>query len=71
MNMSSILSPAKKSPAKKPPAKKSLRPEPLHRRLADPLFGLITYGLIAVAIVLIVYPLYFIVIASISDPNLV
>ncbi|HEX7349997.1 carbohydrate ABC transporter permease [Brachybacterium sp.] len=64
--MSSILSPAKTSPAKT-----SLRPEPLHRRLADPLFGLITYGLIAVAIVLIVYPLYFIVIASISDPNLV
>jgi putative aldouronate transport system permease protein len=71
MNMSSILSPAKKSPAKTSPAKKSLRSEPLHRRLADPLFGLITYGLIAVAIVLIVYPLYFIVIASISDPNLV
>jgi len=66
MNMSSVLSPAKKSPAKN-----SLRHEPLHRRLADPLFGLITYGLIAVSIVLIVYPLYFIVIASISDPNLV
>lgn len=66
MNMSSILSPSKKSPAKN-----SLRHEPLHRRLADPLFGLITYGLIAVSIVLIIYPLYFIVIASISDPNLV
>lgn len=66
MNMSSVLSPAKKSPTKN-----SLRHEPLHRRLADPLFGLITYGLIAVSIVLIVYPLYFIVIASISDPNLV
>ncbi len=66
MNMSSTLSPMKKSRAKN-----SLRREPFHRRMADPLFGLITYGLIAVAIVLIVYPLYFIVIASISDPNLV
>lgn len=47
------------------------RAEPLHRRLADPLFAVITYGLIAVAILVIVYPLYFIVIASISDPTLV
>jgi len=47
------------------------RAEPLHRRLSDPLFAVITYGLIAVAIVVIVYPLYFIVIASISDPTLV
>ncbi|MGP9844871.1 carbohydrate ABC transporter permease [Brachybacterium sp. 107] len=65
MNMSSTLSPAKNS------IKTSLRREPLHRRMADPLFGVVTYGLIAVAIVLIVYPLYFIVIASISDPSLV
>ena len=48
-----------------------LRREPLHRRLADPLFGLVTYGLIGLSIFAIVYPLYFIVIASISDPNLV
>ncbi|MGO2607317.1 MAG: carbohydrate ABC transporter permease [Brachybacterium tyrofermentans] len=61
MNMLSILS----------PAKNSLRQEPFHRRIADPLFGVVTYGLIGVAIVLIVYPLYFIVIASISDPSLV
>ena len=47
------------------------RAEPLHRRLSDPLFAVITYGLIAVAILVIVYPLYFIVIASISDPTLV
>lgn len=40
-------------------------------RFGDPLFVILTYGIIAVAIVLIVYPLYFIVIASISDPNLV
>ncbi|MGO2311435.1 carbohydrate ABC transporter permease [Brachybacterium tyrofermentans] len=61
MNMSSTLTPTKNSP----------RREPFHRRMADPLFGVVTYGLIAVAIVLIVYPLYFIVIASISDPSLV
>lgn len=40
-------------------------------RFGDPLFAVLTYGIIAVAIVLIVYPLYFIVIASISDPDLV
>lgn len=40
-------------------------------RIADPLFVMVTYGIIAIAIILIVYPLYFIVIASISDPNLV
>ncbi|WP_262423856.1 carbohydrate ABC transporter permease [Brachybacterium sp. Z12] len=40
-------------------------------RIADPLFVIVTYGIIAIAILLIVYPLYFIVIASISDPNLV
>ncbi|MGP5717595.1 carbohydrate ABC transporter permease [Brachybacterium tyrofermentans] len=61
MNMSSTLT----------PTKNSLRQEPFHRRIADPLFGVVTYGLIGVAIVLIVYPLYFIVIASISDPSLV
>ena len=61
MNMSSILS----------PAKNSLRQEPFHRRLADPLFALVTYGLIGLSIIAIIYPLYFIVIASISDPNLV
>lgn len=54
-----------------PPLRPGLRAEPLHRRLADPLFAVITYGLIAAAIVVIVYPLYFIVIASISDPTLV
>ncbi|WP_245810279.1 carbohydrate ABC transporter permease [Brachybacterium massiliense] len=53
------------------PAKNSLRREPFHRRLADPLFALVTYGLIGLSIIAIIYPLYFIVIASISDPNLV
>lgn len=61
MNMSRTLS----------PAKNSLRQEPFHRRLADPLFALVTYGLIGLSIIAIIYPLYFIVIASISDPNLV
>jgi len=45
--------------------------ESLLSRLADPLFVIVTYGIIAIAILVIVYPLYFIVIASISDPNLV
>ncbi len=61
MNMSKTLS----------PSRNSLRQEPFHRRMADPLFAVVTYGLIGVAIIAIIYPLYFIVIASISDPNLV
>ncbi|WP_422116511.1 carbohydrate ABC transporter permease [Brachybacterium sp. UNK5269] len=61
MNMSKTLS----------PSRNSLRREPFHRRMADPLFAVVTYGLIGVAIIAIIYPLYFIVIASISDPNLV
>ena len=47
------------------------RRQSLLSRFGDPLFVIVTYGIIAIAIVLIVYPLYFIVIASISDPNLV
>lgn len=40
-------------------------------RFADPLFVVLTYGIIGLAILVIIYPLYFIVIASISDPTLV
>lgn len=40
-------------------------------RFADPLFVILTYGIIGLAILVIIYPLYFIVIASISDPTLV
>ncbi|WP_114855470.1 carbohydrate ABC transporter permease [Brachybacterium sp. YJGR34] len=47
------------------------RRQTLGQRLADPLFLVSTYGIIALAILVIIYPLYFIVIASISDPNLV
>src|SRR5699024_10115619 len=47
------------------------RPQTFANRIADPLFVLITYGIIAIAMLLIIYPLYFIVIASISDPSLV
>src|SRR5699024_8630509 len=47
------------------------RPQTFANRIADPLFVIITYGIIAIAMLLIIYPLYFIVIASISDPSLV
>ena len=47
------------------------RQQTFAERIADPLFVIVTYGIIALTILLIVYPLYFIVIASISDPNLV
>lgn len=40
-------------------------------RMADPSFNVLTTAILLTAVVLIVYPLYFIVIASISDPNLI
>ncbi len=40
-------------------------------RTADRLFNAFTIGVLAIAIIGIVYPLYFIVIASVSDPNLI
>ena len=39
--------------------------------MADPSFNVLTTAILLTAVVLIVYPLYFIVIASISDPNLI
>ncbi|WP_265523549.1 carbohydrate ABC transporter permease [Oerskovia flava] len=41
---------------------------PWRGRLADPLFNVIAIGLLGLAIVAILYPLYFIVIASVSEP---
>ncbi|WP_353952251.1 carbohydrate ABC transporter permease [Knoellia sp. S7-12] len=46
----------------------SRRVEPLHRRMADPAFNVVAIGTLLLAMVAIVYPLYFIVIASVSDP---
>lgn len=40
-------------------------------RLADPTFNVFTIGILVLAAVSIIYPLYFIVIASVSDPNLI
>ncbi|GAA4890445.1 carbohydrate ABC transporter permease [Tessaracoccus lubricantis] len=40
-------------------------------RMADPTFNVVTVGLLLLAAAAIIYPLYFIVIASVSDPNLI
>ncbi|MBM7505893.1 carbohydrate ABC transporter permease [Agromyces aurantiacus] len=40
----------------------------LRRRLADPLFSAATMAILGLALVAVIYPLYFIVIASISEP---
>jgi putative aldouronate transport system permease protein len=42
---------------------------PWRTRMADPLFNVVAIGLLVVAIVAILYPLYFIVIASVSEPS--
>ena len=40
----------------------------IRRRLADPLFSAATMAILGLALVAVIYPLYFIVIASISEP---
>ncbi|WP_300079303.1 carbohydrate ABC transporter permease [Propioniciclava sp.] len=47
------------------------RKESFLDRIADPAFNVITIGILLLAVVAIIYPLYFIVIASFSDPNLI
>lgn len=44
------------------------RREPWRARMADPLFNVVAIGVLVLAIVAILYPLYFIVIASFSEP---
>ncbi|GGJ59811.1 putative aldouronate transport system permease protein [Anoxybacillus voinovskiensis] len=41
------------------------------RSKEDKIFDIINYVLIAVILILVIYPLYFIIIASISDPNMI
>lgn len=51
------------APAGPPPARQDRR-----GRLADPLFNVVAIGTLVLAIAAIIYPLYFIVIASFSEP---
>lgn len=41
------------------------------RTRADLLFDICNYGLISILVILVLYPLYFVVTASITDPNLI
>lgn len=71
--MTQLLSPPAARAADRPGPTRtspmSTRPrEPWRRRLADPVFTVVAVGMLLVAIVAIIYPLYFIVIASVSDP---
>lgn len=47
------------------------RREGVLSRFADPVFNVFTIGVLVLVAVSIIYPLYFIVIASVSDPNLI
>lgn len=47
----------------------TIRKQSLGQRIADPLFGIIVTSILLVFIVMIIYPMYFIVLASISDPT--
>ncbi len=52
-----------------PPARQGAPRGPLRARVADPLFNVIAVGTLLVAIAAILYPMYFIVIASVSEPS--
>lgn len=39
------------------------------RRLADPLFNALTFAILSFAVIAVLYPLYFIAIASVSEPS--
>jgi putative aldouronate transport system permease protein len=63
---------AKLQRAGKPPiatrAQPGPRPVKLRERLADPLFNVVAMGILLIGLVAVIYPLYFVVIASVSDP---
>lgn len=76
--MTQLTQPREIRPSTAPPAT-GRRPRPLtgsgpsgrgpwRDRLADPAFNVVAIGLLLLAIVAILYPLYFIVIASVSEP---
>ncbi len=50
------------------PPSGTVRRAPLRERMADPLFNVVAVGLLLFAVAAILYPLYFIVIASVSEP---
>ena len=55
-----------------PPASSLAKPrDGFATRMADPLFNIVSIGILVIAVMMIIYPLYFIVIASVSDPNLI
>ena len=41
----------------------------LRRRLADPLFNALTVAILGSAMIAVIYPIYFIIIASLSEPS--
>ncbi|MEP7763833.1 carbohydrate ABC transporter permease [Sanguibacter sp. 25GB23B1] len=51
------------------PTSRAPRRAPLRSRMADPLFTVMATGLLVAAIIAILYPLYFILIASVSEPS--
>ncbi|MDF2989567.1 MAG: ABC-type transporter, integral rane subunit, partial [Microbacterium sp.] len=44
------------------------RSMPLRRRLADPVFNALTMAILGGAMIAVIYPIYFIIIASLSEP---
>jgi len=69
MNQQTVTVPPPAAPSRPARTRADLPKEPLHKRLADPAFTVVTIGMLLAAIAVIIYPLYFIVIASVSDPS--
>ncbi|MGQ7787085.1 carbohydrate ABC transporter permease [Nesterenkonia sp. PF2B19] len=70
--MTQTVAPPTLPPTRKLPSSPAPQPRPrrsLVSRYADPLFNVIAVGLLLVAIVAIIYPMYFILIASVSEPS--
>ena len=60
------VAPAPAAPRRSTPAR---RGDTVLTRMADPLFNVVAIGVLVLAIAAIIYPLYFIVIASFSEPS--
>ena len=60
------VAPAPAGPRRSAP---STRGDTVLTRMADPLFNVVAIGVLVLAIAAIIYPLYFIVIASFSEPS--
>jgi putative aldouronate transport system permease protein len=44
---------------------------PIRDNKADVIFNIVNYTIVSIMLILIAYPMYFVIIASVSDPHMV